>query len=373
MTGKPPLKIASYRVYKKRLGFRMDVAHGLASRFCSDNVYVELASNSGLSGYGECVPRAYVTGETTESVFTFLEVLLPPLSAVRYDSPHSVIARLSEAGLTDIGKINPAALCSAELALLDLAGKHWNLSLHELLGLHPRATSLAYSLVAPIFPSGIMEKFLRGVSGFRFGQVKIKVDGNDPAGNVRRAKPFLTPDAEIRVDANCSWTVEEALEFLPELAAAGVVSVEQPLDADDFDGHARLRGKGALITLDESITGADDVRRAAESGACDIVNVRISKCGGLLGALRVIEAAKWHGIGVQLGAQVGESCILSAAGAILAAAVPEFRWLEGCFGTHLLCEDLCREDFRFGAKGKLIPPRGPGLGVLVDPDRLKTE
>ncbi|MHB9027164.1 MAG: mandelate racemase/muconate lactonizing enzyme family protein [Candidatus Latescibacterota bacterium] len=370
MTGKPPLKIAGVHVHKKRLGFRMDVAHGLASRFCSDNIYVELVSDSGTAGYGECVPRAYVTGETPESVIASLEALLPQLSAAPYDSPHAVVARLSETGLTAIVKKNPAAFCSAELALLDLAGKYWDLSVPDLLGLNLQVDSLYYSLVTPIFPSDIMERFLSGISGFRFSHAKIKVNGRDPVGYIRRVKSLLPPETEIRVDVNCSWTVEEALEYLPELADAGVVSVEQPLAAGDLGGSARLRGNGVLITLDESISGPDDVDRAAAAGACDIVNVRISKCGGLLGALRVIGAADRRGLGIQLGAQVGESCILSAAGAILAAATPEFRWLEGCFGTHLLREDLCREDFRFGANGKIIPPHGPGLGITIDPDRL---
>jgi muconate cycloisomerase len=370
MTGKPPLKIVFTRVYNKRLGFRMDVAHGLASRFCSDNVYVELVSDSGLAGYGECVPRTYVTGETPESAVNSLEVLLPQLSAAPYDSPHSVIARLSEAGLTVIGKENPAAFCTLELALLDLASKYWDISIHELLGLTPQVQSLVYSLVVPIFPADVMERFLSGVSGFRFAHVKIKVNGRDPIGHVHRVQSLLPPETEIRVDVNCSWTVEKAVEYLPELVDAGVVSVEQPLAAYDFEGLARLRGRGVLITLDESISGPDDVERAAEAGACDIVNVRISKCGGLLGAMRVIRAAERCGLGIQLGAQVGESCILSAAGAILAAATPEFRWLEGCFGTHLLREDLCRDDFRFGTHGMLIPPHGPGLGVTIDPERL---
>jgi muconate cycloisomerase len=101
-----------------------------------------------------------------------------------------------------------------------------------------------------------------------------------------------------------------------------------------------------------------------------MVNVRISKCGGLLGALRVIETARKRGLAVQLGAQVGESCILSAAGALLAAGTPGFRWREGCFGTHLLREDLCKDEFRFGIRGEMVPPSGPGLGVRVDGTRL---
>jgi L-alanine-DL-glutamate epimerase-like enolase superfamily enzyme len=76
------------------------------------------------------------------------------ISFVPHDSPHLVIARLSEAGMTVIGKENPAAFCSLELALLDLASRYWDISIHEHLGLTPQVQSLVYSLVVPSFPAG---------------------------------------------------------------------------------------------------------------------------------------------------------------------------------------------------------------------------
>ncbi len=370
MTHKPRLEIVSTNVFVKRLGFRMDVAHGLASRFYSDNVYVEFVSRSGIAGYGECVPRPYVTGETPETAVAALKALLPALTAGELDSPRAVIARLNDASLTETGVKNPAALCAAELALLDLAGKRWNLSAAEIIGLGTSAERLIYSLVAPLFPPVAMEKFLAHASGFQFGYAKIKVNGQDPAGHVRRVKSLLPPNTELRVDVNCSWGLDDARKHIKELVKEGVVSVEQPLPAKELDDMARLRGAGTLITLDESISRPEDVERAADAGACDVVNVRVSKCGGLLGALRVISAAKRRGLGVQLGAQVGESCILSAAGALLAAGTPDFKWREGSFGAHLLQEDLCADNFGFGMYGRLTPPSGPGLGVIIDRGRL---
>ena len=155
--------------------------------------------------------------------------------------------------------------------------------------------------------------------------------------------------------------------FMRSFADLGVVSVEQPLDSDDFEGMASLRKDTPVqIMLDESVTGPVDVERAVAAGACDSVNVRLSKCGGMLGALRVTEAAQANGLDIQLGAHVGESCILSAAGAHLASCAGPFRWLEGCYGVHLLENDLCRDDLRWGPAGRVYVPSGPGLGVTVD-------
>ena len=154
---------------------------------------------------------------------------------------------------------------------------------------------------------------------------------------------------------------------MQELAGLGVVSVEQPLPADDIEGCANLRAKGLmLITLDESVVSISSVHRIAELGACDMINVRISKCGGLLGSMNLIKTARDKGIKIQLGAHVGESCILSAAGTHLAAGNRSFRWLEGCFGKHLLKKGLCSEQIQFTQGGLLNPPDGPGLGISID-------
>lgn len=370
MTGCRSLVVVHSDVFRKRLDFRMGVAHGLASRASSENVYVEFRDASGNAGYGECVPRQYVTGETPGSALAVLGEFIPALTAGTYESPDAVIAALAAMGRSEAGRKNPAALCAVELSLLDLAGKHWGISVTEMLGLTRSVAPLAYSLVVPLLPSGALEKFLAYVAEFEFRHVKIKVTADDPAGQVRRVRSVLHPDTEFRADANCSWKAADAPRFMRELHDEGVVSIEQPLPADDLAGMARLRNGGPLVTLDESVSGPDDVTRAAESGACDIVNVRISKCGGMLGALRVIGAARRNGLGVQLGAQVGESCILSAAGAILASGTPEFRWLEGGFGEHLLREDMCAKPFCFGRRGLLAPPSGPGLGMPVERDRL---
>ena len=83
-------------------------------------------------------------------------------------------------------------------------------------------------------------------------------------------------------------------------------------------------------------------------------------------SIQIIKAALQNGLKVQLGAQVGESCILTAAGACLAAGIPAFLWLEGCFGNYLLKKDLCVDELRFGEGGRFFPPKSPGLGITID-------
>ena len=366
------LKISSARLGAFRLDFIMDIAHSLASRSSTENVFVVVESESGMKGYGECVPRAYVTGETPESVIESLRHLIPVLTGEYFTTPDGVVEALENLSISPVGSENPAALCAAELAILDLAGKHWNKSVSEILGFTISSEPLFYSLVVPFLRGKALEKFLEHAAPFDFRHVKVKVSAENPADHVRRIKSLLGSGPEIRVDANCSWSLENAPGFMREMADLDVASIEQPLPPYDFESMASIRTPGVpLITLDESVKTISDVEHVAAAGACDVVNIRISKCGGILGAVRVAEAARKHGLEVQLGAHVGESCVLSAAGVHLASGTRSFRWLEGCFGKHLLRDDLCEEDFRFGFEGRVFPLKGPGFGIAVSEERLK--
>lgn len=350
-----------------RLGFRLEIAHSLAARSHTDNVIVIVRADSGAIGYGECVPRDYVTGETSATVARTLNDLLPRLNGAVFDSPASVCSFLAAMVTPERLAANPAAFCALELALLDCAGRHWKLPLAELLGIPQAGEPLVYSMVVTLMNDVALTAMLRLTREAGFTQVKLKVDGDDPVKLTARARDILGDGIELRIDANCAWTRENAPGFLDGLADLGVVSVEQPLPPRDLDGLAGLRGTGVLITLDESVASLADVRKVARAGAADVLNIRISKCGGLLPSLAMIDAARSEGIGVQLGAQVGETSILSAAGAHLAAGTPFFHWREGCFGTHLLDRDISDTPLMFGLGGIVSPPDGWGLGITVDP------
>jgi L-alanine-DL-glutamate epimerase-like enolase superfamily enzyme len=123
--------------------------------------------------------------------------------------------------------------------------------------------------------------------------------------------------------------------------------------------------------VDESLSDAQSLETLIDKGACTAVNARISKCGGLMAAynrcLRALEA----GLTVQVGAQVGETSLLSAAQLMLITAVGRVRYGEGCFGLHLLKEDPFSPLVQFGFGGRPPSlPEGPGLGVVPDPGIL---
>ena len=123
---------------------------------------------------------------------------------------------------------------------------------------------------------------------------------------------------------------------------------------------------GVPIMHDESLCSMVDAERAWERGTCDLFNLRLSKCGGFIPTLRLAQFARKHGLGYQLGCQVGETALLSAAGRHFASSVADIRYLEGSYDRHLVRESLGLQDITFGWGGWAPALTGPGLGVDLD-------
>ena len=124
------------------------------------------------------------------------------------------------------------------------------------------------------------------------------------------------------------------------------------------------------VIADESLCTEEDARRLIELKACQIFNIRLSKCGGLGAAARIGRLAEKAGILCQLGCHVGETSILSAAGRHFALTVPHLSYVEGSFSPYLLVRDVVAQPVVFNDRGMAYELPGPGLGIEVLQDAL---
>jgi L-alanine-DL-glutamate epimerase-like enolase superfamily enzyme len=344
--------------------FRTAFAHAAASRNAAENVIVCVMDERSRIGLGEGCPRDYVTGETVEGAHAFLARHCKSLCAIGgLDELRAWIA-----GNESEIDANASAFCAAELALLDLFAQRASVSVEKLLGVEqtkPLRTSAVYG-------SGGLLKFEMQVLLFHAnGLTDAKLKATGAIGRDMRRARRLSGRGKVRLDANNLWPgAAEAILALREIGA-WAWAVEEPVRARDWAGMAEVKEKtGLAVIADESLTRLSDLE-AMPQGEEFVPNLRVSKLGGLLRSLDVLDRARAQKRKIIVGAQVGETSILARAGAVLAqAAGDDLIGYEGAYGSRLLSEDAVDPSLGFGRDGvvDLGPFEGkPGWGLAPAP------
>jgi L-Ala-D/L-Glu epimerase len=353
-------------IWHLRLGFQSPIKHNLATHKGSDNIVLRVTTNDAVTGYGEGVPRTFVTGEVLADSLSFLqEVLAPAILSRDFVTPQALLQALEDLYQQTQAQRHPAAFCALETALLDAAGLTWQLPLTELIAPKLR-TSLEYSAVIPLMSPEQMRHLFQLVKMNRMRFVKVKVGTDSDLETLRLARNQLGSEVDIRVDANSAWTPAEAIARLKEMQPYGISAVEQPVAKADFAGMRQVSEAVQIpVIADESLCTEEDARSLIELKACRIFNLRLSKCGGLGAATRIRRLAEAAGILCQLGCHVGETSILSAAGRHFALTVPQLSFVEGSFSSYLLIRDVVAQPVVFNGGGLANELPGPGLGIEV--------
>src|SRR5215216_3603132 len=372
--------VTELQLFAVDLPFKTVVRHAAAARTTSESLFLRMTLDSGVDGWGESLPRAYVSGESRQDAFALLrDQVLPALVGRRFRSLPEVVSFLEKCD----GKAPPewvppdvpqtSAWCCVDLALLDAFGRAFGHLASP--GGQPSEGALEryrYSGVVSAGRGWPYVKSLLKIRAFGFRQVKLKLERDGALRAARTARRLLGRRVDLRVDANMAWDVDQALEVIQQLRTVGIRSFEQPIAAGDLAGLARLVAESAAeIMVDEGLTDRDSLQRFIAQRACTAANVRISKCGGLVGADARCREALAAGLLLQVCCQVGESSLLSAAHLTLLPALaplrPGVQYAEGCFGRHLLREDPAAPlvQFRYGGRPPRRPP-GAGLGIRVD-------
>ena len=363
------MRLCRAEAFLVRLPMRLRVRHALADRRESLNLFVKLSDDQGNEGWGEGVPRDYVTGEVAETSFAYLaQVLLPSLLGTVIEEPDTLLPAVARLLTPTPG--HQTSCCAAELALLDLAGKRFDRSVAAWFG-GRRRDSVRYSVVLPLLEPAETTAFLAGVRRLGVSHLKIKAEGAIWREALAEARTVLGDAVTLAVDANGSWDLAAAIGHLREMERYRVAWVEQPLPRGREHEVPTLAGCSDIpLMADESLTTLEEAQRLIRQGGYRLFNLRLSKLGGLAASHRIARVVGEGGGRVQVGCQVGESSLLSAAGRLLAATLPGFEALEGSYGTRLLESDVTDDPYEFGPGGEASVQRTHGLGITVAPERL---
>lgn len=306
-------------------------------------VWVRLNDADGCEGWGEAAGSAFY-GETPETVLAALDVYAQALPASPFD------LEAAEATWATMLRGHPAARAALSAALHDLWGRRLGQPVHRLWGLDPARAPRSTFTIGLDTAERMRAKVLEAAE---YPILKVKL-GTQRDREILAAIRDVT-DRELRVDANCGWTVKQAIGMLPVLEEFGVTVLEQPLVPTDLDGLGEVRRRARIpIIADESCLVAADIPPLV--GKVDGINIKLAKCGGLGEARRMIAVARAHHLTVMVGCMIESSLGITAA-----AQVTPLVDIVDLDGAALLAEDPFAGATIAGGQVRL--PDGPGLGV----------
>lgn len=343
---------------------RLDLVHEFETsshrKGALEHILVQVSTTDGQSGWGECASPSdpYYCGETTESCWLILrDYLGRALLGKPWEHPLDAVAMMSSVSG------NNFARAGLEMACWDLFAKGERLPLADVLGGTARVVAAGVSLGIETTIDRLLTQVDKHVAD-GYGRVKLKVRPGwdiEPTRQVRAAFPAL----QLQVDANTAYTTSD-IEHLRDLDEFGLLMIEQPFDEDDLLAHARLRSAiDTPVCLDESITSLAALRSALALDACSIVNIKVSRLGGLASAKDVHDECFARGVPVWCGGM--HEFGIGRAANLAIAALPGFVLPSDVSGSDkYYARDIVSPPIQ-AIRGMVEVPRSaPGIGLTVD-------
>jgi len=367
--------------------FRFAYGHSKASHRGVELVVCTARDENGICGYGEAVPRHYVTGESCASVLKDAKRIAPALLSAAQNIETLRAALHGQAEQWE-GPFPSCAFCAVELALLDLLSRRANAPFHLVFGERKR-DELSYSgsigMGSPLFlKAQLLAYRAMGLKSF-----KLKVGGEHDEERLKTVRRILGDEVRIFVDANGTWNKETAIRKIETFHALGVWGIEEPLqrrtpvpsslqqdceetlDAQHYQNNAWLRQRSPIpLIADESVISPRSLRAAVEHEAFDVVDIRLSKLGGGLLSANMVEQATAAGLRFYIGAMVGESAILASAGSSFGSVHAEHLLIQGHSHRALHGKKTIKGGPRLRHGGKLRLNNAAGLGIFPNPKAL---
>lgn len=376
------MRLTELTAYHVRIPLKTKIKHASHAREATDSIIIRCQLDDGSVGWGEGLPRSYVTGETIDDAFPLLAASnLGEQLGGTINGLYGAIERceaicISRSHFDSRNCFGNSIRCAVELSVLDAVCRSVKSPLSEVIkqygpavGVRNEQSHARYSVVMTSM-SPFKQRFkswLAKLYGFRQLKLKVGVAGVDDVESVERVRKAVGPAMDLRLDANEAWSCADLEQVIAPLLPFNITCIEQPVPHEEVAGLGAVRSRIPVpIMLDESLCSLEDAHTAIEGGTCDLFNIRLSKCGGLLNSLKLAATAHRAGLGYQLGCQVGETGILSAAGRHFATSIANIRYLEGSYDRFLVRERLTREDLTWGRGGLAPALVGSGLGVTID-------
>jgi O-succinylbenzoate synthase len=323
------------------------------------------AFSDGVCGYGEVVAERspLYSYETTATAWLMLkEVFIPDVLAAGSEDPAAFYDR------TRRFKGHPMARAGLELALWDLVAKKQGISLSRLYGGDKQEVLSGVSVGIQDSPAQLLDR-IKDFLEQGYTRIKIKIK---PGWDVRICEAVRSrfPDILLQADANAAYTLASRL-LLKELDRFQLQMLEQPFSGQDLWDHSRLQQEMQTpLCLDESAKSLDWVRQARTMGSCRIINIKVGRVGGIVEARKIHDFCGEQGMPVWCGGMLETG--IGRAHNVHLASLPGFTLSNDISASsRYFAQDLVEPDFSLTEGGTICVPRGPGIGVEPQGDRIE--
>ncbi len=353
------MKIHDIQIGKVSIPLKKPFKTALRRVDSAEDIIIKVITDSGEVGYGNAPPTAVITGDSQDSIVAAIrDTLGPKIIGMPIDNLEGIMAIL-DAGMLH----NHSAKAALDIAVHDLFGQRYGLPLYKLFGglRSSLETDLTISLNAP---EEMVRDALEAVAQ-GYTALKLKV-GNDPtldAQRVRAIRGAVGQDIKIRLDANQGWGAKEAVRIIRRFESDGldIDLIEQPVKARDFEGLKYVTDRVATdIMADESAFGPFEVFQLLSLRACDLINIKLMKAGGLHNALKIVHFAETRDVQCMMGCML--ECKIGITAAASLAGGKRIITRTDLDAAVLLAEDPVVGGVSF-YKNQLRIPDAPGLGI----------
>jgi L-alanine-DL-glutamate epimerase-like enolase superfamily enzyme len=307
-------------------------------------------------GYGHALPMVSTHGEGAKAAFDFL---LPRLIG---RDPFGIAAIMED--IENALAFQPSVKAGIDMALHDLAARRLNVPLDVLFGGRLRQT-IPQARIVPLNAPSEMAAAAKALvaEGYRMVKVKLSGDIELDAARVAAVRAAVGAGPLISLDANQTYSAKGFLRLFGRIERHDIALIEQPVPAADWNGLKQItRTLPAAIEADESAGSLADVTRLVHDRAVDVINLKITKLGGIRNTLAAAQICAAGGVGCRLGAAFGPA-LLQAFSAHVAAAFKHLEYpCELAEHLHLLDDPFTPLPV---IRGAVTVPEGPGCGVSL--------
>jgi len=331
----------------------------------AENVIVKITTKEGIVGFGECSPYMPINGESQETCFIVGQYFAKAIKGKNALDIESCVTLMDK-----IIYANNSIKSAFDIALYDIAAQHAGVPLYKFIGGENNKTIITDYTVSVGDPKKMAADAVKiKEQGYPAIKVKLGLNGKTDVIRMKGIREAVGNDIPLRIDANQGWEVEEAIETLKALAPFNIQHCEEPIARWNYLQLPRVNKESPIpIMADECCGDEHDAERLIQLNACEYMNIKLGKSGGIYKALKMARMAEAANINLQVGAML-ESRLAMTAFAHYALCSPAIIHFD--FDTALMfSEDPVTGGILYEKNGVVKVPETIGLGATIDAARL---